>query len=333
MQTEQGRYITKESIDLSPNEDEELTDDYTGMTGPYFCNQCESDEVQINFLLWSSLYGGKISYGWHGASYEIKGIATNAPNAGIVEHHSYCVASGASYDIGFAEISTDDDFGSSGAADSGFRGGQYGYEEYMMDIAVCSSYAGTIRALDCNYSVPCINSYIANCVSEGGESPKSSQTWIIIFIVLVLPCLLRYRCAFYLQIVQNDPYTGSFDEDADNLTDERAIELTNAVARERELRMCQVRGLLRPRARPARPGQHAGMTEVQAIPILGESNGYTFGNRVIRNRPIYQVVHVQEPDDSERDRTGTWSLKGHASPRPAQWRRDASMLYRPTLKQ
>ena len=79
-----------------------------------------------------SLYGGKISYGWNNAAYRISGgVATNKPNAGIIEHHLYCLDAGQDYDMTIA-LSTDDDFANSGAAVSGSAAGNYGYEEYEM---------------------------------------------------------------------------------------------------------------------------------------------------------------------------------------------------------
>ena len=73
-------------------------------------------------------------------------IATNAPNAGILEHHKYCLPDGI-YDIGYDSISADDDFYSLGVKDDSFTPA-YGVEEYEIDVYSDHMYRGSIESMN-----------------------------------------------------------------------------------------------------------------------------------------------------------------------------------------
>ena len=276
----QGQYDAKGTIKIAGTGDNEVTDDHNGMTGPYHCNPCDSDQVQVSLLLWSSLYGGKISYGWHNAAYSIQGVTTNKPNAGIIEHHLYCLTSAEAYEIGFSELSTDDDFANSGAVVSGsFDSSKYGYEEYLIDVNVCKSYQGEIRGSDCSYNVPCQNSYTAECLSDSDKEEENALSLVAITIIVlsIVACCALGACIMHRMVKRDN-----------NLRQERegdsvGIELNNVTGGAPSYPA---------QARVARAGQHQGITEVHAIPIV--HGGFM-------SRPAYETVHVQEqPEPGSR---------------------------------
>lgn len=290
----QGQYDTKDTIQISANNDGAATDDATGMTSPWQCNPCASDEVQLNLLLWSSRYGGKISYGWNNAAYQISGVATNKPNAGIIEHHLYCLDAGQDYDIGFSALSTDDDFANSGAAESGFAAGSWGYEEYEVDVSMCKSYEGNVYSSLCGYTVPCMRSFTADCplTEDDDTDGTTSMVAIAIIVLSIVACCALGACIMHRMLKPQNRGAGNQGEAGRQDGDAIVMEMANASVNRAGNHGHGVP--LPAQARVARVGQHEGVTEVQAIPIP-VGGGFMGGG----GRPQYQTVHVQEQPDHD----------------------------------
>ncbi len=217
-----GLWQTSMQMTVAPTVTQESDDGTTGIIPVFKCNECSADQVEVDLMLWSSLYGGKISYGWHtDTSYKIQrtctlgenpgtySIATNAPNAGIMEHHKYCLPDGV-YDIGYYSISADDDFASLGVYDSSFSS-LYGVEEYEIDVYFDHVYEGSIDSYYCAsstcyaYSTPHYERYqlltgsTNNCTSSGDDSQGVSLISVILYVLLITAitsafCYCIFRC-------------------------------------------------------------------------------------------------------------------------------------------
>ncbi len=204
----QGLWLTSMEIIVARTVTQESDDGTTGIIPIFKCNECATNQVEADLMVWSSLYGGKISYGWHtDTAYKIQrtctegenpgtySIATNAANAGIMEHHKYCLPDGY-YDIGFYSISADDDFAALGVYDSSFST-LYGVEEYEIDVYFAHSYGGSIDSYYCSgstcyaYPTPHYSQYTLltgstnNCTSSGEDVPDLSILNVVLFVLLV----------------------------------------------------------------------------------------------------------------------------------------------------
>ena len=215
----QGRYQTTMTLEVAANMDG-TSDDSASIIPVFKCNECASNQIEADLMVWSSLYGGKISYGWHtGTSYRIERtctigddpgtytIATNAPNAGIMEHHKYCLPDGM-YNIGYFTISSDDDFKDLGVYDSSFSSA-YGVEEYEIDVYLDHSYQGSLDSyyssggVYFSYVTPYYNQYEIltgssnNCTAAGEEFEQTNIIVLLIgiFMLLTFICVCVY--AFY----------------------------------------------------------------------------------------------------------------------------------------
>jgi hypothetical protein len=200
----QGRHQTSATLTIESRTGDMEADDYSGMVNDFTCNACSSDEKEVDLWLWSSLYGGKISYGWQkDTSYKIMSgdnnsdHITSAPNVGLVERHRYCLANGNWY-IGYDSISPDDDFYALGTYDSSFST-YYGVEEYEIDVYVCQNYIDSLSAYSCYQTASGIACWMApvpyysytsvsddTCLTDDDEGAVESYLAIIIFIVLAV---------------------------------------------------------------------------------------------------------------------------------------------------
>ena len=216
-----GLWQTTKQITIAPTMIQESDDGTTGIIPVFKCNECGMDEVEVDLMLWSSLYGGKISYGWHSdTSYKIQRrcteggnvgiypIATNAPNAGILEHHKYCLPDGI-YDIGYDSISADDDFYSLGVKDDSFTPA-YGVEEYEIDVYSDHMYRGSVESYECSssscfaYDTPhykefdVITGLSNNCTGNGEDTTETNLFRFILYTILVISAIsLMCYCVFH----------------------------------------------------------------------------------------------------------------------------------------
>ena len=225
------------------------------------CNYCNPapdvtgmKHYPLVLQMFASIYGGRLSYGWDNkTSYAIQQgnniLYTNTLNQGVVGSHRYCLAEGETQ-IGFASISSDDDFSSRGTKTSAWSAGTYGVLEYSMRVLGCMDDRTPLASVDAfvdvggsvvqnpNPYMSIFHTNPANCVPSNNDDPtpqdssssKISMNQILIYVAIGLGSVLVILVG-YLYVFKSAAAVGNIGAQDVAVTDVDAFDTSRAAAR------------------------------------------------------------------------------------------------------